>query len=133
MLVNEFRDISYPAITTRRINFHIVHRASKLGVSFGKTEAEIALSVKTLKDVEKDRSLLMSKNNLNLTEDDPQNLFVSKVSGLCENLTEEESVGYIDHTDLDNKTIMKKRGVKKSLLKNLQVRRSSRIRKNHNN
>jgi hypothetical protein len=75
----------------------------------------------------------MLKNNLNLTEDDPQNLFVSKVSGLCENLTEEESVGYIDHTDLDNKTIMKKRGVKKSLLKNLQVRRSSRIRKNHNN
>jgi hypothetical protein len=75
----------------------------------------------------------MLKNNLNLTEDDLQNIFVSKVSGLCEDLTEEGSVGYIDHTDLDNKTIMKKRGVKKSLLKNLQVRRSSRIRKNHNN
>jgi hypothetical protein len=67
----------------------------------------------------------MLKNNLNLTEDDLQNIFVSKVSGLCEDLTEEGSVGYIDHTDLDNKTIMKKRGRKKVSTAKLKDKKES--------
>jgi hypothetical protein len=91
----------------------VVHRASKLGVSFGNTSEEIACSVKKLKDVEKDMSLLILKNNLNVNEDDPESLYVSKVSGLCKDLTEEECAGMMDHTDPENRITTKKRGRKK--------------------
>lgn len=107
----------------------IVSRASRLGVSLGKSPTEIASSVKNLKDVEKDRSLFMKKN-LNNDDNDPHNLFVSKVSGLCEDLTEEDNVGMDDHTDLSCRDLVVKRGRKTVTIDKRKLRRSARIKQN---
>jgi hypothetical protein len=110
----------------------IISRAQKLGVSLGTSANEVATSIKDLKDVEKQRELTILERNKNISEDDPHNLFVSKVSGLCEDLTEEDGFGLDDHTDQICPEVKSSRGCKKKAVKveTTKVRRSARIRKN---
>jgi hypothetical protein len=77
----------------------ISDRAGRLGVSLGKSPSDIAISIKRLKDTEKDRELTILNRDANILEDDPHNLFVSKVSVLCEDFTEEDAMCLDDHTD----------------------------------
>jgi hypothetical protein len=109
----------------------IISRAQKLGVSLGTSANEVATSIKDLKDVEKQRELTILERNKNISEDDPHNLFVSKVSGLCEDLTEEDGFGLDDHTDQICPEVKSSRGYKKKAVKaeTTKVRRSARIRK----
>jgi hypothetical protein len=61
-----------------------------MGVSLGRSHSKVSKSVKLIQDTKFDRHITMLHKNTNVVEDDPQVLFVSKVSGLCEDLTEEE-------------------------------------------
>jgi hypothetical protein len=56
------------------------------------------LSVKTIKDVEHDMDLVILKRNNNANHDDPHNLFVSEVSGLCEDPMMEDALDLDDNT-----------------------------------
>jgi dihydroxyacetone kinase-like predicted kinase len=68
---------------------------------------------------------------LHTDDDDPQNLYVSKVSDLYEDLTEEHNIDLTDHADLPGQIETKKHGRKNKIaVDNLKVRHSSRIRKN---
>jgi hypothetical protein len=77
----------------------IKSRTLKLGVSLGVLDSEIGKSINLLKNVETERNLVILERKINTCDEDPRNLFVSKVSGLCEDLTEEDSWGGDDHTD----------------------------------
>jgi hypothetical protein len=107
----------------------IADRASRLGVSLGDSPSLIDASVQILKATEEDRYLTMLKSKVSTVEDDPQNLFVSKVSALCEVLTDEEVLGLDDHKDPSNKNVHVTRTRKKKSYDKTKVRRSSRIRK----
>jgi hypothetical protein len=76
----------------------IIQKASRLGVSLGDSPSLIDVSVKIIKETENERHLTMLKSKVS-SNDDPQNLFVSKVSGLCEDLAEEDILGSDDQTD----------------------------------
>jgi hypothetical protein len=70
----------------------IVSRARKLGFSLGKSANEIATTIKNLKYIEKQMELAILEHNKKLSEHHPHNIFVSKVSGLCADLTEEDGL-----------------------------------------
>lgn len=87
-----------PKFSFRNISDNsVIARASKLGFSLVKSPSEITLSVKNLKYIEKDRVITILDNNLSINDENPHKLFVSKVSGLCEDLADEDFVGLEDH------------------------------------
>ena len=100
-------------------NDEIIARASRLGISLGESPSAITASVNLVKETEYDRSLVILQKNLSTLEDDPKKLLVSKVSGLCEDLLEEDALTKQDHTDLNSFVAKVKcnRGKKKDLLK----------------
>ena len=110
----------------------VVARACKLGVSLGKSQSEIASSVKDLKNVEYNRHLTRLSNNIGKEDNDPHCLYVSQVSGLCEDLTEEDNLAMADHTDLQRHRATYTRGRKKKSVDKSKVRRSARLRKSSN-
>jgi hypothetical protein len=112
-------------------NDEILSRVNKLGVSFGKSSTEVANSINLLKAVEKEREFNILEHNKIPSDDDPHNLFVSKVSGLCEDLTEEEEIGLEDHTDHICQEAKSSLFCSKRVFKVEQprVRRSARIKK----
>jgi hypothetical protein len=105
----------------------IVDRDGKLGVSLGSSPSKVLDSVKSIKVLEEDRTLCFLQNNISQVDDGPQCLFVSKVSGLCEDLTAEEIRGMDDHTDQTFQSVKAIRQRKKKQLDFSKVRRSSRI------
>jgi hypothetical protein len=112
-------------------NDEILSRVNKLGVSFGKSSTEVANSINLLKAVEKEREFNILEHNKIPSDDDPHNLFVSKVSGLCEDLTEEEEIGLEGHTnhicqEAKSSLFCSKRVFK---VEQPRVRRSARIKK----
>jgi hypothetical protein len=113
-------------------NDEILARANKLGVSFGKTSNQVADSIIMLKAVENERECTILERKKRTSDDDPHNLFVSKVSGLCEDLTEEETFGLEDHTDHFCQEAKSGHARSKRFIKVEQpkVRRSARIKKN---
>jgi hypothetical protein len=113
-------------------NDEILSRANKLGVSFGKTSNQVADSIIMLKAVENERECTILERKKRTSDDDPHNLFVSKVSGLCEDLTEEETFGLEDHTDHFCQEAKSGHARSKRFIKVEQpkVRRSARIKKN---
>jgi hypothetical protein len=68
----------------------IVNRASKLGVSLGNSSVAALSSVRDIKEVEHQRELVILNKKNSVEETNPQNLFVSKISCLCQDLTEED-------------------------------------------
>ena len=56
-------------------------------------------------------------------------LLVSKVSGLCEGLTEEDVLGHTDHTGLDHVVEKFKRNRGKKCTNKVRVRRSASLQK----
>jgi hypothetical protein len=108
----------------------IATRASTLGVSLGESPSLVDVSVKIIKETENDRYLTMLKTNASIIDNDPQNLFVSKISGLCEDLTEEDDMGSDGHTDQSSRDVKVTRTRRKIVYDKTKVRRSSRIRKN---
>jgi hypothetical protein len=108
----------------------IATRASRLGVSLGESPSLVDVSVKIIKETENDRYLTMLKTNASTIDNDPQNLFVSKISGLCEDLTEEDDMGSDGHTDQSSRDVKVTRTRRKIVYDKTKVRRSSRIRKN---
>jgi hypothetical protein len=118
----------------------IIHRASRLGVSLGKSPEHALVSVRNIKALEKQRDLVILDKKNSVEEDNPHSLLVSKLSGLCEDLTEENTIDMDNgHTDqkchassvLPKKGVAKRgtRATKKVVVEKLAVRRSSRIRK----
>ena len=107
----------------------LVARASKLGVSLAKSPVEIASSVRELKTVENDRCITRLKNNIGKEDDDPHCLYVSHLSGLCEDLTEEDNGNMVDHSNLQCHVPKNTRGRKKKSFDKSKVRRSARLRK----
>ena len=107
----------------------MIARASRLGISLGEFPSAITASVNLVKETEYDRSLVILQKNLNTLEDDPKKLLVSKVSGLCEDLLEEDALGQEDHTDLDSFVAKVKRNRGKKGSTQVSVRRSSRLKK----
>jgi hypothetical protein len=84
-----------------------------------------------LKAVEKEREFNILEHNKIPSDDDPHNLVVSKVSGLCEDLTEEEEIGLEGHTnhicqEAKSSLFCSKRVFK---VEQPRVRRSARIKK----
>ena len=67
---------------------------------------------------------------MNTLVDDPHNLFVSKVSGLCDDLVEEDAGDLRDQTDHLGQLSPKKRGRKKITVDKKNLRRSARLKKN---
>jgi hypothetical protein len=107
----------------------IKHRARVLGVSLGESPSKVDASVTILKETESDRYLTVLKNNASIVENDPQNLYVSKVSALCEDLTEEDEMDLNDHTDRSIHDVQAPCGRRKKVYDKTKVRRSSRIKK----
>ena len=50
----------------------------------------------------------MLNNDLSKYDKDPQNLFILKVSDLCEDQTEENNIGFADHTDFQKMVVFLK-------------------------
>ena len=71
----------------------------------------------------------MLNKNLNALDEDPHNLFVSKVSGLCDDLEEEEADELRDQTDHLGQLSTRKRGRKKIVVDKKNLRRSARLKK----
>jgi hypothetical protein len=74
----------------------IVGRASRIGVSLGKTFDETVDSVNILKAAEEERNVHMLEKNIDeITKGDagPSNLLVSNLSSLCNDLIEDEVDG----------------------------------------
>jgi hypothetical protein len=77
----------------------IADRASKLGVSLGSSVEEIQQTVNNLKQTEKDRTMHILQKNLDESlhrDDGPATLVMSRVSNLCEDLVDEESLSEVD-------------------------------------
>jgi hypothetical protein len=70
----------------------IVNRASKLGVSLENSSVAALSSVRDIKEVQHQRELIILNKRNSVEDTYPQNLFVSKVSGLCEDLAEEDLI-----------------------------------------
>jgi hypothetical protein len=72
----------------------ILSRAADMGVSLGVSAESKLGSIKLIKDTEVHRSLTLLKKTESTSESniaDPNNLVVSNISALCEDLVEEES------------------------------------------
>ena len=110
-------------------NDEIIARASRLGISLGESPSAITASVNLVKETEYDRSLVILQKNLRTLENDPKILLVSKVSGLCEDLLEEDALGNKDHTDPDQMVFKVKSNRGKNGSNQVRVRRSSRLKK----
>jgi hypothetical protein len=91
-----------------------------LGVSLGSSPSKVLDTVKSIKVLGEDRTLCFLQKNISQVDDDPQCLFVSKVSGLCEDLTEEEIRGMDDHTDQTFQSVKAIRQQKKETTRFLQ-------------
>jgi hypothetical protein len=85
-----------------------------------------------LKAVENERECTILERKKRTSDDDPHNLFVSKFSGLCEDLTVEETFGLEDHTDHFCQEAKSGHARSKRFIKVEQpkVRSSARIKKN---
>jgi hypothetical protein len=73
----------------------LIHRAESLGVSLGTNDMEVLRSIKGIKNLEEKCILTMLQKSVddNLYKDEgPSTLVMSKVSTLCEDLIEDESV-----------------------------------------
>jgi hypothetical protein len=80
----------------------ISKRAATLGVSLGSTSAEVGSSMKLIKDLDLNRTMIMLKNNLDkkLNEEDESSFVLDKANILCSDLVmEEEHQGSDDHKD----------------------------------
>jgi hypothetical protein len=78
-----------------------IQRAGSLGVSLGNNEMDVVRSIKGIKSLEEKRILTVLQKNVddNLNRDEgPSTLVMSKVSTLCEDLIEDESIPF----DLDD-------------------------------
>jgi hypothetical protein len=78
-----------------------IQRAGSLGVSLGNNEMEVIRSIKGIKSLEEKRILTVLQKNVDdiLNKDEgPSTLVMSKVSTLCEDLIEDESIPF----DLDD-------------------------------
>jgi hypothetical protein len=112
-----------PGLFSSRLSFtsipdsEVVNRANKLGVSLGSSPSAVASSVRELKIFEHHRAVQFISTRNFSSEDDPHALIVSKVSGLCEDLAEEDLLDIDDHTiSLVQKKKLLETAVKKLLL-----------------
>ena len=105
----------------------VVAMANNLGVSLGQSSTEINSSVANLKNIDKERNFTRLYNNLSKEDEQPHNLFVSKVSGLCDDLADEDSQVLDDQTDLigHEPNVTKRR--KKGSVDKSKLRRSVRL------
>ena len=79
----------------------IVRRASKLGVSLGKSPVEVSNAVFGIKQVEESRALTILKNSLNnLDENSEQSLVMRNAYNLSEDLGEEDDEPLLDQMGL---------------------------------
>jgi hypothetical protein len=80
----------------------ISKRAATLGVSLGSTSAEVGASIKLIKDLDLNRTMIVLKNNLDkkLNEEDESSMVLDKANSLSSDLLlEEEQQGSEDHKD----------------------------------
>jgi hypothetical protein len=112
----------------------ICARADRLGISLGKNKEQKLASVKSIKNVEFNRSLTILKKSDVVTYDSadgPSMLLSSRISSLAEDLEAEEAVGD-DDFDLNIPLITFKNKRKKKVYDLSAVRRSARVKsKNH--
>jgi hypothetical protein len=66
----------------------ISKRAAMLGLSLGSTSAEVGSSIKLIKDLDLNQTMIMLKNNLDkkLNEEDESSFVLDKANSLCSNL-----------------------------------------------
>jgi hypothetical protein len=111
----------------------IVDRANKIGISLGTTMQQALDSVRTIKGVEEERTLIMLQKNIAESIDGdigPSNLVVSKVSNLCEDLISdgEEDVVLDDKLDHLIPNIVPQKTRQRKVYDVSNVRRSTRRR-----
>jgi hypothetical protein len=104
MLNAQLRDVSPCAGKSSSPKFSIVnmpeseitHKANRLGISLGQSQGEIVKSIRGIKMLEEERILtILQKNvqeNVNREEDPSTLVIMSKVSTLCEDLIEDDSI-----------------------------------------
>jgi hypothetical protein len=115
-------------------NIDIGARASKIGVSLGSNESEIAISISSLKQTEEDRRITYLKNNLNkCIEENSDCNILATANSLCTDLALEDQIEPIDNLS-DPKLFMPIKCLKKQKKKSdtklgVAVRRSTRINK----
>jgi hypothetical protein len=89
-----------------------MRKASKLGVSLGVSEDQIASSIKNIKNIEVDRRITYLKNNLHSEmEKDPTSLALPRAANLCEDLIDDIEEPNL-HIDMHKKKKSRKGKVK---------------------
>ena len=117
-------------------NDEVVARATKLGVSLGKSPSQIENSVDLLKDVDLNRTLIMLKKKdalLSTIDNDAESLVLNQAISLAGDLLDEEAIAAADHKDppVKVKDARFSRVRKKKVVGDVStVRRSARLKKN---
>ena len=126
-LVHEFTLASLP-------NDVVVARASKLGVSLGKSPSQIESSVQLLKDLDLERTIFMLKRKeaiIDIEKDDNGSLVLNEPNKLAVDLIDEEAKDATDHKDPPVKLARTRARNKKIVGEVSAVRRSARFKKNN--
>ena len=111
----------------------VVARASKLGVSLGKSSLQVSESVDLLKQIDYNRSLTIlnrdHKIGLSQVDDDLGSLVLQEAMDLSTDLQLDEPKNIDDHKDLSIRPPRTTRVSKKSVKDKSVARRSDRLRK----
>jgi hypothetical protein len=110
-----------------------IHRAGSLGISLGKNDMEVSESIRGIKCLEEKRILIMLQKNVdeNMNKDEgPSTLLMSKVSTLCEDLVEDESIplDFDDPVELLKPAIKGKKTRQRKTYDTNNIRKSTRRR-----